>query len=159
MRRYLLTSIIAIIGLVFTFTQPAQANSHLEENSIGFSNIRELYQDLGAVKLFNLMLTPKSKRGVYYHYVSETAAKTCEEPNAWYFEGLIEDDICQQMKANGLNVVCNTACPESRKTGIKCGLAHECCRPADSIEDPVDKLFPFRCSPDGTSSGIQYCSF
>ncbi len=159
MTRYLLIAVLIVLGFTLTLTQQAHADSHQEENSIGLSNVRELYRDLGPVKLFNLMLTPKSKRGVYYHYVSENAAKTCEAPNAWYFEGLLEDDICQQMKANGLNVVCNTACPDNRRTGIKCGLAHECCRPADTPEETIEKLFPFRCSPDGTSSGIQYCSF
>lgn len=159
MKSYIVTSICIAIVLIAGFIHPSYADGHQEENTIGLSNVRQLYQELGAVKLFNLMLTPKSKRGVYYHYVSETAARTCEAPNAWYFEGLLEDDICQQMKANGLNVVCNTACPDNRRTGITCGLSHECCRPPDNTEETIEKLFPFRCSPDGTSSGIQYCSF
>jgi len=159
MNRVIFAIALITTGFLITFTQPAYADSHKEENKIDSSNIRELYKDLGAVKLFNLMLTPKSKRGVYYHYVSETASKSCEEPNAWYFEGLLEDEICQQMKSSGLNVVCNTACPENRKTGITCGLAHECCRPPNTTDETIEKLFPFRCSPDGTSTGIKYCSF
>jgi hypothetical protein len=155
----LLLSLYIVCVFALSSAQPVQANDHQEENAIGFSNIRELYKDLGAVNLFNLMLTPKSQRGVYYHYVSEAALTTCESPNAWYFEGLIEDNICQEMKRNGLNVACNTTCPDERRTGLKCGLAHECCRPPETPEETIDKILPFRCSPYGSSSGLQYCSF
>ncbi len=132
------------------------ASSSHEENTVSMANVGELYEDLGPLKLLMLTLTPKDQRAMYYHTVSIDASERCKSPNAWYFEGLVEDDICQQMKSQGYNVVCNTACPLERQTGVTCGLSHKCCTPGVA---PTSKKPSFRCSPDGQARGIQYCTF
>lgn len=138
---------------------PAYANEADSENVISFSNLGKLYEDLGAMQLVMLMLTPKDQRAMYYHTVSTVSKGECIAPNAWYFEGLVEDDICQSMKQQGFNVVCNTACPEDRQTGLTCGLSHKCCRPAEEAPSAPEKQEKLRCNPYGESRGIQYCTF
>lgn len=147
---------LCAVYIVLSLCTPVFANTAVEENTVGLANIGELYQDLGPLKLLMLTLTPKNQRAMYYHTVSIDASENCKSPNAWYFEGLVEDDICQQMKTQGYNVVCNTACPVERQTGATCGLSHKCCRPEVA---PTSKKPSFRCSPDGQARGIQYCTF
>lgn len=147
---------IFIAGFV---VQPAQASGSHAENTINMSNMRQLYDDIGPLKLLMLTLTPKDQRAMYYHTVSIDASENCKSPNAWYFEGLVEDDICQQMKAQNYNVVCNTACPQERRTGITCGLSHECCLPAQQAPAETKTSPAIRCAPEGESRGIQYCTF
>ncbi len=137
---------------------PVRASGDHEVNTISLANVGELYSDLGPLKLFMLMMTPKDQRAMYYHTVSIDASENCKSPNKWYFEGLVEDDICRQMEKDGYNVVCNTACPQERRTGITCGLSHECCLPPTEEEAPPEAQ-PVRCAPSGEGRGIQYCTF
>lgn len=144
------------LGIFHAFPSVVSAHDAEKENLLSLSNIGDLYADLGPMKLMMLMLTPKDQRAMYYHTVSLDASENCKSPNAWYFEGTVEDDICQQMKEQGYNVVCNTKCPAERGTGITCGLSHECCLPAAQAPK---KEKPVRCDPQGEGHGIQYCTF
>lgn len=155
-----MSKVIATLFILTLFLTPTvvQASSDQPVNTIGLANVGELYSDLGPLKLFMLMLTPQDQRAMYYHTVSIDASENCKSPNKWYFEGLVEDDICRQMEKDGYNVVCNTACPQERRTGITCGLSHECCLPPSEEEAPQETQ-PVRCAPSGEGRGIQYCTF
>lgn len=157
MRTAIFTSIF-ILFMFLALTTPARASEDTPINTITMDNVGELYGDLGPLKLFMLMLTPKDQRPMYYHSVSIDASENCKSPNKWYFEGLVEDDICREMEKNGYNVVCNTACPQERRTGITCGLSHECCLPP-VVEEETQEAEPVRCAPSGEGRGIQYCTF
>jgi hypothetical protein len=155
---YRVLLMILFMLLIAHYALPVSAHVDPEkENLLSFANIGDLYDDLGPIKMMMLMLTPKEQRAMYYHTVSIDASENCKSPNAWYFDGKVEDDICQEMKKQGYNVVCNTKCPVERQTGITCGLSHECCLPAD--EKPAEQSKPLRCQPSGEGRGIQYCTF